>query len=200
MVVNRRKKHLKFRGHRAQGYGSHKKHRGGGSQGGKGRAGLHKHKWSYVVKYEPDAFGKFGFKRPEGTVKEVVAVNVRQLDEQIEKLLQEKFAVKEGDAIKIDVSKIGFDKVLGSGRITKKLIVEAKSFSDDAKKKIEEAGGQAIVSAKEKKAVKEEMVKGKTGTKKVSEKNEKKEEKESKDKNPAKKVKVAKAVKKKSDE
>jgi len=159
MVVHRRKKHLKFRGHRMQGWGSHKKHRGGGSQGGKGKSGRHKHKWSYVVKYAPDTFGKHGFIRPPEAVVEVAAINVWQLDEQAERLLQEKIATKEGDAIRIDAAKIGFDKVLGAGRLTKKLIVEAKYFSEDAKRKIEEAGGQAVVvERKAKEAEKGEKV------------------------------------------
>lgn len=157
MVVHRKRKHLKFRGHRHQGYGSHKKHRGGGSQGGKGKSGRHKHKWSYVAKYAPDTFGKHGFKRPQDVVLEVSAVNIRYLDEQAEKFLQEKIATKEGDAIRIDAGKIGFDKVLGGGRIMRKLVVEAKSFSEEAKKKIEEAGGQAVVvQRKSEKAEKEE--------------------------------------------
>lgn len=150
MVVRRRRKHLKFRGNRHQGYGSHKKHRGGGSQGGKGRAGLHKHKWSYVVKYEPDAFGKFGFKRPQATLKEIRAVNVGQLDQRAEKLFLNKAASREGDAIKINAASIGFDKILGSGRVSRKLIVEAKYFSEEAKKKLEDAGGQALILAQEK--------------------------------------------------
>lgn len=148
MVVHRRKKHLKFRGHRMQGWGSHKKHRGGGSQGGKGKSGRHKHKWSYVAKYAPDTFGKHGFLRPQDVVIEVSAVNIRYLDEHAEKLVQEKIATREGDAIRIDAGKIGFDKVLGGGRVMRKLIIEAKFFSEEAKKKIEEAGGQAVVAQK----------------------------------------------------
>lgn len=159
MVVHRRKKHLKFRGHRMQGWGSHKKHRGGGSQGGKGKSGRHKHKWSYVAKYAPDTFGKYGFKRPQDVVQEVSAVNIKYLDEQAEKLLQEKIATKDGDAIRIAVKKIGFDKVLGSGRVMRKLIVEAKSFSEEAKRKIEEAGGQVVVAKRKiEKVEKEEKV------------------------------------------
>jgi len=166
MVVRRRKKHLKFRGNRHQGYGSHKKHRGGGSRGGRGRAGLHKHKWSYVVKYEPDAFGKFGFKRPQDTLIEISAVNVRHLDEMAEKFLKMKLATKEGDSFKIDVTKLGFDKVLGSGKVTKKLVVSAKSFSEDAKKKLEEAGGEAVIVTKEAVAGKKEEPKEKAVTEK----------------------------------
>ena len=36
-------------------------------------------------------------------------------------------------------------KILGNGKLTKKLTVKAKSFSELAKKKIEEAGGKAEV-------------------------------------------------------
>jgi large subunit ribosomal protein L15 len=144
MVVHRKETHRKYRGKRAQGYGSHKKHRGGGSRGGRGRAGLHKHKWSYVVKYEPDAFGKKGFKRPIEIVEKVRTINLKDLDTQVDRFLKEKIAEKEGEQIKITLSKIGFDKVLGSGKVTKPLIVEAKYFSKNAIKKLEEAGGKAI--------------------------------------------------------
>jgi len=144
MVIRRKRKFRKFRGQRSYGFGSHKKHRGGGSRGGRGKAGLHKHKWSYTVKYEPDHFGKSGFKRPVKSVKEIRAINLRQLDQMAEKLLKEKIAEKEDEKIKIDVSKLGFQKVLGSGKLTKPLIIEANVFSKQAVKKIEESGGKAV--------------------------------------------------------
>jgi large subunit ribosomal protein L15 len=144
MVIRRERKFRKFRGQRSYGFGSHKKHRGGGSRGGRGKAGLHKHKWSYTVKYEPDHFGKTGFKRPVKSVKEIRAINLRQLDQMAEKLLKEKIAEKEDEKIKIDVSKLGFQKVLGSGKLTKPLIIEANVFSKHAIKKIEEGGGKVV--------------------------------------------------------
>jgi len=144
MVVRREKKFRKFRGKRSYGYGSHKKHRGGGSRGGRGGAGLHKHKWSYIVKYEPEHFGKHGFKRPVKVVEDVRAVNLKQLDQLADKLLKEKIAEKEEDKIKIDVSKLGYQKVLGSGKLTQPLIIEAKVFSKQAVKKIEDAGGKVV--------------------------------------------------------
>jgi large subunit ribosomal protein L15 len=143
MVVRREKKVRKFRGHRTYGYGSHKKHRGKGSRGGRGFAGMHKHKWSYTVKYAPDHFGKRGFKRP--FTKEIKAINVEELEKMSESLLEKKLAEKENDKIKINVLKLGYEKVLGSGKITKPLIVEAKFFSKKAVRKIEEAGGKAVV-------------------------------------------------------
>lgn len=146
MVVRRKKKVRKFRGKRTYGYGSHKKHRGGGSRGGRGKAGLHKHKWSYTVKYAPEHFGKRGFKRPAAVVKEIKTINLKELDQIAEKLLEQKLAEKKDDKIKINVLKLGYEKVLGSGKITKSLIVEAKYFSKKAIKKIENMGGKAVKS------------------------------------------------------
>lgn len=144
MVVRKKKKVRKFRGKRSYGYGSHKKHRGGGSRGGRGKAGLHKHKWSYTVKYAPEHFGKRGFKRPKGIVKRVESINLKELDQIAEKLLEKKLAEKEGDKIKINVSNLGFQKVLGSGKLTKPLIIEAKYFSKLAIKKLEKSNGKAV--------------------------------------------------------
>jgi len=192
MVVHKERKHKKFRGHRAQGYGSHKKHRGGGSRGGRGKAGMHKHKWSYTVKYEPDHFIKYGFKRPQGSFVRMKGVNVSQLDEQAERLLQEKIAVKEGELIRIDVSKLGFDKVLGGGQLRNKLIIEAKSFSEGAKKKIEEFGGQAVIAAAEKKKKIEQKAE-----QKVEEQEKKMEAKKEKPKIKSKSKQKSKAAKKK---
>ncbi|MEM5793855.1 MAG: uL15 family ribosomal protein [Candidatus Aenigmatarchaeota archaeon] len=144
MVVRKERKVRKYRGHRTYGYGSHKKHRGKGSRGGRGFAGMHKHKWTYTVKYAKEHFGKRGFKRPFET-KEIKAINLEELDKMVENLLEQKLAEKEGEKIKINVLKFGYEKVLGRGKITKPLIIEAKTFSKKAMRKIEEAGGKAVV-------------------------------------------------------
>lgn len=144
MVVRRVKKHKKYRGHRTY-HGTHKKWRGGGSRGGRGKAGLHKHKWSYAVKYAPSHFGKRGFMRPVTSARKLKSINVQQLEKILGKLLQQKIAEQEGESIKINLKKIGYGKVLGGGKISTPIIVEAKHFSKSATKKIEEAGGKAVV-------------------------------------------------------
>jgi len=145
MVVRKKKKVRKFRGKRSYGYGSHKKHRGGGSRGGRGKAGMHKHKWSYTVKYEPEHFGKRGFSRPVAVSKKVKTINISGL----ERLASGKK--------KISLSALGYDKVLGSGKINIPLVVMAGSFSKSAIKKIEAAGGKAFVEGKaEKEAAEKE--------------------------------------------
>jgi len=144
MVVSRKKRVRKFRGHRSYGKGSHKKARGAGNRGGRGMAGLHKHKWSWTIKYEPDHFGKKGFKIPQAIQREIKSINLKDLDQRAEQLLKEKIAVKEDDKIKINVMKLGCEKVLGSGKLKNPLIVEAKYFSKQAMKKLEESGGKAV--------------------------------------------------------
>lgn len=132
MVVRKKKKFRKFRGKRTYGYGSHKKHRGGGSRGGRGKAGGHKHKWSYVVKYEPDRFGKRGFKRPIAVKRKIRAININEL-----------VKIAEGKT-KINLTELGYDKLLGTGKISKALTVEVGLFSKIAKQKLEKAGGKII--------------------------------------------------------
>jgi len=144
MVVRRTKKILKRRGQRSPGYGSQKKHRGGGSRGGRGKAGLHKHKRMSVFKYDPEHFGKKGFKRPQKIIRKLEVINIKHLDGMIDQLLEEKKIQKEKDMIIVKLDELGYDKLLGTGKLNHKLIVEAKSFSKSAIKKLEESKGKAI--------------------------------------------------------
>jgi large subunit ribosomal protein L15 len=59
-----RKKTKKFRGSRTHGRGK-KAGRGAGLRGGRGNAGLLKHRYMYMIKNMPNHFGKQGFKRYE---------------------------------------------------------------------------------------------------------------------------------------
>jgi len=145
MVVRRTKKILKKRGERTRGYGSSKKHRGGGSRGGRGKAGLHKHKRMSVFKYDPEHFGKRGFKRPQKMLKDIKVINIKHLDSMIDQLLEEKKVQKEKDMVIVKLDELGYDKLLGTGKLNHKLIVEAKAFSKSAVKKIEENKGKTIV-------------------------------------------------------
>ncbi|MEM2955643.1 MAG: 50S ribosomal protein L15, partial [Nitrososphaerales archaeon] len=67
-MPTRLRKTRKLRGSRTVGYGQVGQHRKSGSRGGKGKAGLHKHKWSWTVKYAPNYFGRDEFKPPRRTV------------------------------------------------------------------------------------------------------------------------------------
>jgi len=144
MVVRRKKKILKRRG-RGSGYGSHKKHRGGGSRGGRGLAGLHKHKRMTGIRYMSEHFGKKGFKRPQKVLKDMKTINLKDLDSKVDELLKDDKVKKGKDGIKVNLTELGYDKLLGTGKVKHRLIIEGKSFSKNAIKKLEGTKGKAIV-------------------------------------------------------
>lgn len=143
-MIRRTRKIRKLRGSRTVGGGCSKKRRGAGHRGGRGNAGLHKSKWSWVVKYDPKHFGKYGFKRPQGSISTFNPVNIDYLDEKSEELVKQGLAQKKDKAVEIDITDLGYNKVLGKGKVTKPLIIKSPKFSSLAIQKIEEAGGEIV--------------------------------------------------------
>ncbi len=145
MVVRKRKKTSRLRGRtRTMGWGSIGQHRKSGSRGGFGAAGMHKHMWTWVVKYAPTWFGKHGFNPPQAFEEKVREINVGELEEKLAQWIREGKAVVEGDTVKVDLAKLGYNRLLGRGRITRKVEVRVPVASERAVKKIEEAGGKVI--------------------------------------------------------
>lgn len=144
-MIRTKRKINKQRGSRSNGGGCTKKRRGAGNKGGKGKAGMGKQHWTWTVIHEPNYLGKHGFKRPQKMIKKVNVVNLNYLEEQADKLIEQGKASKEGDAIVIDVTELGYDKVLAKGKITKAYKISAPQFSASAIEKIEELGGEAII-------------------------------------------------------
>ena len=141
-MPHRKRKVRKQRGSRTHGYGRVGQHRGGGQRGGKGKAGMHKHKWSYVLRFEPDYFRKRGFKSARH--KEASTINVGELSELVSRLLKEKKALERRDGIHIDLEELGYDKLLGSGQASCPLIVTVASYSETALRKIDRAKGRIL--------------------------------------------------------
>ena len=132
----------KKRGTRTCGYGGAQKHRGAGSRGGRGNAGSGKHKQKKAL-MEGRVFGKVGFKRHPSLRTIVKTINLIDIDKQIGKWVDEGKAKKSGSSFSVDLTELGYDKVLGKGKLTHKVDIKAGSFSASAKKKIEESGGKA---------------------------------------------------------
>ena len=141
-MPHKKRKVRKKRGSRTHGYGRVGQHRGKGMKGGSGKAGRHKHKWTYIVKYQRDYFGKHGFNPPHR--KEVEVINVGDLDEKVEAFLEEKLALKKDDGIHIDLHQLGYHKLLGRGQISHPLIIKVASHSQSAKKKVKKAKGKIL--------------------------------------------------------
>jgi large subunit ribosomal protein L15 len=150
-----KQKTKKFRGSRTCGGGTHKNRRGGGSRGGRGKAGTCKHHFVRSMQ-QGLSFGKHGFKRPRSVTSQKIIVNIGEIDEAIEQLVIDGFAEKKGNAFHIDLGNIGIEKVLGSGKVTKPLVITASGFSSVAKRKIEDANGQIISPADTTESTKQE--------------------------------------------
>lgn len=127
------------------GWGRIGQHRKSGSRGGFGAAGLHKHKWTLLKAKKVQYFGKRGFKKPLEILEEKLEINVGELDEKIGELLTLGYAREEGGMVHVDLEALGLNKLLGRGRVTKKLMVKVRYATKSAIEKIESIGGKVQV-------------------------------------------------------
>ncbi len=127
--------------------GQHRKH----GQKGERKAGRHKHLWSSVLRYEPNYFGKKGFKTPQAITGQShpTTINIQQLDELISKQSRHKQITKKQGKPYIDLASLGYQKLLAKGKLTKPALVKVSSHSKNAAKKIREAGGKIIGTPEE---------------------------------------------------
>jgi len=107
--------------------------RGAGLRGGKGNAGLNKHKFTYMLKYMPDHFGRHGFKRPSSVQHQDTVINVGQLEE-----------LYPGKKT-INLTEEGYDKLLGTGTISSSVSVTVPKATERAITKIQDQGGKVKV-------------------------------------------------------
>ncbi len=148
-IPRARKKVRKLRGRtRSMGWGRIGQHRKTGKKGGRGAAGMGKHKKSWMFKYAPHWLGKRGFKNPTGRG-ELKTIDLEELDAIVVKLAASGQVKKEGDLVVVNLSEMGYDRLLGSGRITSKVKVIVPSASEKAIEKIKAAGGQVVTEEQE---------------------------------------------------
>jgi large subunit ribosomal protein L15 len=81
------------------------------------------------IKYMPNHWGMHGFNRHPSLRTVNVTVNVGQLEDLA------------GDDDSVNLTEMGIDKLLGSGRISKAITVTVSEASAKATEKIEAAGG-----------------------------------------------------------
>jgi large subunit ribosomal protein L15 len=141
-MPHKERKTRKMRGSRTHGYGRIGQHRDAGSKGQR-KVGRHKHLWSYVVTHEPDYFGKHGFTSPQSLKRKENTINIKQLNELTTQTASEKGKTS------VNLTTLGYTKLLGTGKITKPLIVNVPSCSKTAEEKIKKAGGQVLTETQE---------------------------------------------------
>ena len=136
------RKTRKMRGSRTHGYGRVGQHRDAGSKGQR-KVGRHKHLWSYVTAHEPNYFGKKGFTSPQSLKRNENTINIKQLNDLIAKTLGKKGKTQ------INLTNLGYTKLLATGKITKPLVITVASCSKTAAEKIEKAGGKVLTKNQE---------------------------------------------------
>ena len=136
-----RRKALKT-GSRTRGRG-HKKGRGAGLRGGRGNAGCHKTK---RIMYERvgRVWGAHGFKRPQTVVMANNAINLKDIEESATEWVDQGNASKKGKTVSIDLKKMGYDKLLGTGVPSQAYKITISTASAKAVEKVEAAGGEII--------------------------------------------------------
>jgi large subunit ribosomal protein L15 len=144
-MTTSKRKVRKFRGSRTNGFGRVGQHRKAGQHGGKGQAGMHKYHYSWVIRYNPTYFGKNGFRSPQHIVTKTKILNIAEIENSLDTLMDKKIARQEGNQVLVNLIELGVTKVLGNGNISRPLVITAPSFSKTAIKKIQEAGGSAVI-------------------------------------------------------
>ena len=140
-MTTRFRKTRKMRGEICMGYGrvgKHRKHPSGRGNIG----GLQMHRIMFD-KYHPGYFGKVGMRvfHLKKNIHYRPIVNLEKLLSLVPKDVIEKAKTSKGQALTIDVTKFGFHKVLGKGKLPFPVLVKAKFFSKESEKRIKEAGG-----------------------------------------------------------
>lgn len=151
MVTTKGKKVNKYRGHTTHGCGSRKKRRGAGSRGGRGRAGTGKRAGQKKAGMAPQ-LGKLrlsGFFRQGSEKVNHQVINIGDLTEaKLNQWVHEGKVTKEGHHYNLDLTKLGYGKLLGQGQTHLKLKVTVERFAASAQEKIKAAGGEIVSTEK----------------------------------------------------
>ena len=88
--------------------------------------------------------------------KKLTSINLRQIDNDAESWAKKGVIEAASGVFKIDLTKMGYDKLLGTGKVTKKLEIAVKYASPRAQEKVGSAGGKINLPAEKKTAPAEE--------------------------------------------
>jgi large subunit ribosomal protein L15 len=138
-MATRFRKSRRQRGSRYCGWGQIGQHRQSGARGGVGGAGKHKHFWIRTVIEEPDHFGHDSFN----------SVNSRPVRKwvdigQLDSLFARHGSLTDNSKAFLDLTSLGFDKLLGGGKISGAISIKVARCSSSAKQKIESTGGEVF--------------------------------------------------------
>jgi len=139
IMATRFRKSRRQRGSRYCGWGQVGQHRQAGARGGVGQAGKHKHFWIRTVIEEPNHFGHDPFNSFNRNIVQRW-VNLKDLDS----VFAKHGKVDDNGQVILDLTSLGYDKLLGGGRPTGAFTIKVANVSKNAKERIEAVGGEVI--------------------------------------------------------
>jgi len=153
----KKKKVKKYRGSKTHGGGAMKKRRGAGNRGGRGRAGSGKRGDAKKPRYwknKHENQARKGFKPGFLKKKPVRGINIGELHQKLDRLIEQGLITKKAGGYEANLKDLGYEKLLGTGRIKERFIITAEQASKKAVSKISDQGGKVILPEKkqEKKA------------------------------------------------
>ena len=140
-MLNKKRKSVRLRGHHTHGYGSKKKHRGSGHRGGVGMAGTGKRADQKKPRIWKDKkyFGRHGFTSVGKT--DFKPLTLFYIDDHFDALLKSGKIKPENDLYILDLKDLKRNKLLGSGKVSRKYKIVCDYASGSALSKVEAAGG-----------------------------------------------------------
>ncbi|QEE15344.1 uL15m family ribosomal protein [Promethearchaeum syntrophicum] len=160
MPITHRKKSRKMQANRTRGYGTIGAHRAKGVRGGTGlTTGKFKHKWTYYLKMRAEGFpgpdgdkwriGYTGFKRPQKMLRiyAVNAINIKEVELNLDQWLEDGKVEKKGTKYIIDLKSLHYNKLLGSGNVTKPMEITVEKASKKAIEKLKAAKVKLTLTA-----------------------------------------------------
>ena len=160
MPITHRKKSRKMHANRTRGYGTIGAHRAKGVKGGTGlTTGKFKHKWTYYLKMRAEGFpgpdgdkwriGFTGFKRPQKMLRiyAVNAINIKEVELNLDQWLEAGKVEKKGTTYIVDLNSLNYNKLIGSGMVTKPMEITVKKASKKAVEKLKAAKVKLTLTA-----------------------------------------------------
>lgn len=139
IMATRLRKSRRQRGSRYCGWGQIGQHRQSGARGGVGQAGKHKHFWIRTLIEEPNHFGHDAFNSFNRNLVQRW-INIQNLDS----IFAKHGKVDVDGKVILDLTSLGYDKLLGGGKSTGAFTIKVAKVSKRAKEKIESVGGEVI--------------------------------------------------------
>ena len=138
MVSRKPKKSVKQRGSRTHGWGAGKKHRGAGHRGGHGESNVGKRGGARKTRYLAKGIKPYGQSGMGESTKNTPAkvITLSMIYDKLDTWVKQGKAKKEKDAYIVNLTELGYDKLLGTGRVKQKLNITVGKVSKKARDKL----------------------------------------------------------------